>query len=326
MVEPKKALLASAQAELKQVLAQLEEAKSNLKAVNDKVAKLEADLNAAIEKKEELAKKSADCTVKKERADKLIGGLGGERKRWEETVQSLGVDLMNVVGDVLVSAATVAYLGAFTSDYREVMVKEWNELLITGNIPHTPNCNIHTTLSDPVKVRTWQIAGLPSDELSTENGLIMSKARRWPLMIDPETQANSWIKTLEKANNLEVIKITSATYLRSLENGIRFGRPVLMESVGEELDPALEPLLLRITFKQSGQEMIQLGDSLIPWHSDFKFYMTTKLRNPVYKPETAVKVTLLNFAITTDGLQQQLLGVVVSEERPDLAEAKNNLV
>ena len=70
--------------------------------------------------------------------------------------------------------------------------------------------------------------------------------------------------------------------------------------------------------------MIQLGDSIVPWHPDFRFYMTTKLRNPTYKPETAVKVTLLNFAITSDGLQQQLLGVVVAEERPDLAEAKNN--
>ena len=131
---------------------------------------------------------------------------------------------------------------------------------------------------------------------------------------------------MERPNNIEVIKLSSATYLRSLENGIRFGKPILMESVLDELDPALEPLLLRSTFKQSGQEMIQLGDSIVPWNKDFRFYMTTKLRNPTYKPETAVKVTLLNFAITSDGLQQQLLGLVVAEERPDLAEAKNNLV
>ena len=326
MVEPKKALLASAQAELAVVMEQLAEAKSKLDAVNEKLAGLEASLNAAVAKKDEHARKSDDCNVKLGRAEKLIGGLGGEKIRWIATVEKLGIDLNHIVGDVLVSAGSVAYLGAFTAEYRKSMVEEWNALLKANEIPHTPDCTIHTTLSDPVSVRSWQIAGLPSDELSTENALILRKARRWPLMIDPETQANSWIRNLERPNNIEVIKLTSATYLRSLENGIRFGKPILMESILEDLDPALEPLLLKSTFKQSGQEMIQLGDSVVPWHSDFRFYMTTKLRNPTNKPETAVEVTLLNFAITSDGLQKQLLGLVVAEERPDLAEAKNTLV
>ncbi len=39
-----------------------------------------------------------------------------------------------------------------------------------------------------------------------------------------------------------------------------------------------------------------------------------------------VKVSLLNFQITMDGLQDQLLGIVVAKERPDLEEEKNQLV
>lgn len=54
--------------------------------------------------------------------------------------------------------------------------------------------------------------------------------------------------------------------------------------------------------------------------------MTTKLRNPHYLPEVAVKVTLLNFSITPEGLEDQLLGVVVARERPDLEEEKTRLV
>jgi dynein heavy chain len=45
-----------------------------------------------------------DCQVKLLRADKLIGGLGGERTRWQATVQQLDLDLDNLVGDVVVSA------------------------------------------------------------------------------------------------------------------------------------------------------------------------------------------------------------------------------
>lgn len=53
--------------------------------------------------------------------------------------------------------------------------------------------------------------------------------------------------------------------------------------------------------------------------------MTTKLSNPHYPPEVSVKVSLLNFAITFTGLEDQLLGVVVVEEMPEMQEKKNTL-
>lgn len=69
-------------------------------------------------------------------------------------------------------------------------------------------------------------------------------------MIDPQGQANKWVKNSEKDNNLNVIKLTDGDYMRTLENCIQFGTPLLLENVGEELDPSLEPLLLKQTFKQ----------------------------------------------------------------------------
>ena len=104
--------------------------------------------------------------------------------------------------------------------------------------------------SGQVKIRSWNIAGLPSDSFSIDNGIIVSNANRWPLLVDPQGQANKWIKQMEKANNLHCIKLTDADFVRTLENCIQFGTPVLLENVGEELDPILEPLLLKQTFKQ----------------------------------------------------------------------------
>lgn len=131
---------------------------------------------------------------------------------------------------------------------------------------------------------------------------------------------------MEKSNNLHVVKLSDSDFIRTLENCIQFGTPVLLENIGEELDPILEPLLLKQTFKQGGSLCIKLGDSVIEYSNDFRFYVTTKLRNPHYLPETAVKVTLLNFMITPEGLQDQLLGIVVARERPELEEEKNALI
>ena len=109
---------------------------------------------------------------------------------------------------------------------------------------------------------------------------------------------NTILHIQEKNNALDIVKLTDKDFLRSLENAVRFGKPCLLENVGEELDPALEPILLKQKFKQAGSTVIKLGDSVIPYHDDFKFYITTKLPNPHYTPEISTKVTLVNFTLS----------------------------
>lgn len=154
-------------------------------------------------------------------------------------------------------------------------------------------------LGDDVTIRQWGVAGLPSDKLSVENGIIMFQSRRWPLMIDPQTQANKFIKNLgNQENGLQAIKQSDTQLLRNLELAIQFGKWILLENVGEELDPALEPILLQQKIKQGSGYVIKLGDKVITYADSFKFFLTTTLPNPHYSPETQVKISLLNFAIT----------------------------
>ena len=53
-------------------------------------------------------------------------------------------------------------------------------------IPCSEVFSLNQTLGEPVKIRAWQIAGLPVDNFSIDNGIIVSNSRRWPLMIDPQ--------------------------------------------------------------------------------------------------------------------------------------------
>ena len=68
--------------------------------------------------------------------------------------------------------------------------------------------------------------------------------------VDMQGTANKWIRNMEKDAQLLVIKLSDSNYMRTLENAVQFGKPVLLENVGESLDAALEPLLLKQTFKQ----------------------------------------------------------------------------
>ncbi|KAI5612480.1 dynein heavy chain 12, axonemal isoform X1 [Silurus asotus] len=326
VVAPKKANLALAEQSLADTMALLNQKRAELKEVEDRLASLQKTLEEKTEEKAQLEFQVDLCARKLERAEKLIGGLGGEKTRWSKAADDLQNTYDNLTGDVLISAGVIAYLGAFTAGFRQECTKDWTTLCKSKKIPSSDDFSLSKTLGDPIKIRAWNISGLPTDSFSIDNGVIVSNSRRWPLMIDPQGQANKWVKNSERENNLNVIKLTDADYMRTMENCIQFGTPLLLENVGEELDPSMEPLLLKQIFKQGGIDCIRLGENVIEYSRDFRFYITTKLRNPHYLPELATKVSLLNFMITPEGLEDQLLGIVVAKERPELEEERNALI
>ncbi|TPX59753.1 hypothetical protein SpCBS45565_g07659 [Spizellomyces sp. 'palustris'] len=324
-VAPKRARLQEAQESLDATLKVLAELKKKMRESEINIKEMEKRYSESVAKKEELSRKVEECNVKLSRAGKLISGLGGEKQRWALTVDQLDTKISNVIGDILLAAGAIAYLGPFTAEYRMKLINEWTGALLRLKIPHSESISLYDALGDHVKLREWELSGLPKDSLSRDNAIIVQNSRRWPLLIDPQGQGNKWIRNMEKANSLDIVKLTDKDFLRTLENAIRFGKPVLLENIGERLDPALEPILLKQTFKQGGNTVIKIGDSILPYHDDFRFYITTNLPNPLYSPEISATVTLLNFTLAASGLEDQLLAIVVANERPDLEEAKNQL-
>ncbi|KAJ8664279.1 hypothetical protein QAD02_005941 [Eretmocerus hayati] len=327
VVAPKKALLAEAEAELALQMETLNTKRALLQEVADKLQQLNDEFAECMREKKDLEDQIELCMQKLERAEKLLGGLGGEKTRWSETAAALGASLGNVIGDILLASGFVAYLGAFTILYRDSLVDTWHQACQAAQLPCSPPpFSLINILGDPVLVQAWFVHGLPADKFSVENGIIVSAADRWPLMIDPQGQANKWIKSFEKDNKLAVIKLTDHNYTRVIENAIQFGMPVLLENILEEIDAILEPVLLKNLFLQRGVLCIKFAENVLEYNHDFRFYITTRLRNPHYLPELAVKVSLLNFTITPQGLQDQLLGIVVAKELPELESKKNQLI
>lgn len=114
------------------------------------------------------------------------------------------------------SSGLIAYLGAFTSAFRNEIATQWVNECINKKIPSSETFSLQATLGDPVKIREWNIDGLPSDAFSIENGIIIFKSRRWPLCIDPQGQANKWIKKMESQRKLCIIKLSDSDFLRTL--------------------------------------------------------------------------------------------------------------
>ena len=112
-------------------------------------------------------------------------------------------------------------------------------------------------------------------------------------------------------------------YLDYIELAISSGNVLLIENIEESIEAVLDPLLGRNTIKKG--RAIKIGDKEVEYHPNFKLILHTKLANPHYKPEMQAQTTLINFTVTRDGLEDQILADIVAKERPDLEKLKSEL-
>ncbi|XP_025836128.1 dynein heavy chain 2, axonemal-like [Agrilus planipennis] len=326
VVRPKKEKLDEALESLKEKQRLLAEAQAKLAELNMMLQKLQREYEEKLLQKEELDRKAEMLRLKLERAAMLVENLSGEKERWEQTVIDLKGKFNNLPGDCLLGIAFISYMGPFVTKYRDDMVDRWKKEVEEQEIPFSSDFNVVNFLCDPTTVREWNIQGLPSDAFSTENGIIVVRGSRWPLVIDPQTQAQKWIKNMEGKNDLQVIDLSTPRFMGVLEKAIQFGKPVLLQNILEEMDPSLNPILNKAIVKQGGMDLIKLDDKMVSYNHKFRLFITTKLTNPHYPPEISTKTSLINFAIKQQGLEAQLLGIVVRKEKPQLEIQKDEMV
>ena len=113
------------------------------------------------------------------------------------------------------------------------------------NIPVSSNFNLESFLSSDAVIQDWTAKGLPADEHSVQNGILTTAASRFPLCIDPQQQAVSWIKNMYGKDQLKIKSLSESDFMKHLELAIQFGAPFLFENVDEELDPMLDPARAR---------------------------------------------------------------------------------
>lgn len=290
-----------------------------------KLKELNNNLQEKLIEKNRLAA-AADLLKKKlERARTLVESLASERARWIETEKQLVINYGFLLGDCLVSTAFLCYLGPFTSNLRDELLKVWYDEIILKEIPITTNILVKEFLTVPTIIREWNISGLPADNFSTENGILVTKASRWPIMIDPQNQAYNWIRSLV-GDSLKMTDLTATNFVRVVERAIRAGDSLLIQNIGEEIPTILMPVLTKSLIHQGGNIMIDFNDKLIDYNPKFQLYFTTRLPNPHYQPEVFTKTKVVNFSVKEEGLEEQLLSVLVRIEKPSLEEQKDNLV
>ena len=126
--------------------------------------------------------------------------------------------------------------------------------------------------------------------------------------------------------HLTVLDVNDKQLIKKLGKCVSKGSTVLLQDVLETLDPSLDYLLNKSVIKVGNDLSIKLGEGEITYNPKFQLFITTRMSNPHYTPEVSTKVNVINFSIKEQGLEEQCLGIVVSEEQPSLEQNKNSLI
>jgi dynein heavy chain, axonemal len=327
-VEPLRIKVATMEKAQAQTEKELFELQVTLDALSKEINELNQQFQEANQELDILQQDAALMTKRLNAASQLIDGLTGERTRWSADINNLEEQSKMLVGDCLLASSFLSYVGAFTTDYRKDLIYDkFLSDIHQRAIPLSNDFSLEKLLTTDATIQYWTSKGLPADDHSIQNGILTTKGSRFPLCIDPQQQAVTWIKrTYSTGKALTVKTLTDSDFMKHLELAIQFGNAFLFENIDEELDPMLDPVLEKNIIKENGQNVIKLGDKVVEWDENFRLFFTTKLANPHYSPEIMGKTMIINYGVTMDGLANQLLNVVVANERPDLERQWADLV
>ncbi|KAL7679175.1 putative AAA+ ATPase domain, dynein heavy chain region D6 P-loop domain-containing protein [Plasmopara halstedii] len=350
---------------------------------------LQASFREATSEKAKVEDEAQVCQERLSLAERLVNGLASEKERWCYEVDVLKAGKNALIGDSLLAASFVSYIGAFNASFRAQLWKNtWVPDIITREIPIsivTPAVavtgsglnqaennvkgelmtdeNISPEVSsasassassnnvgvDPVDVLSnssdvakWMNEGLPSDRISIENGCIITSCQRWPLLVDPELQGMIWLRahdfrpqqteSAERQDGIQhakqpliVIQPAQKNWTNMLKKAISNGQNVIIENLGETIDPSLEPVIMRQIYRKGRSQFLHFAAEEVEVDPRFRLHLHTKLPNPHFRPELLAYCTLIDFSVTEEGLEDQLLANVVNLEQPDLETQKCQL-
>jgi dynein heavy chain len=329
VVKPKLEALRLAEARLQDAERELMKAEMRFKACQDVLAALQQDFDRQLAAKRAIEENARNTRKRMEQATSLISGLSGERVRWNSDREEFANIKQRLIGDVALACAFVAYCGPFNQDFREYLIRhKLTEDLKEKKIPFSLNLNLTDFLADVGIIGDWNLAGLPTDPLSIQNGILVTRSNRFPLLIDPQGQALNWICNFEESNmpHFGSTSFTNTRFREQLEYCMTEGKALIVAGVEEDLDPMLIPVLEKQIITKGKSKYISLGGKVCDYHDSFMMYLVTRLPNPHFTPEEQSRCTIVDFTVTQKGLEEQLLGRVIQKEQRSLEESLKNVL
>ncbi|KAK5644082.1 hypothetical protein RI129_007927 [Pyrocoelia pectoralis] len=286
---------------------QLNELSSGLTDVDATVAKLKNQLSTYTKEAAEIEINLNAAQETLNSAEGLINKLNDEYERWKIQLKEFSDELHQLPTNCLLASAFITYLSQESEDNRILILEKWLQVLGVNKF------SLEEFLSSEREQLQWQSEGLPADQLSLQNAIIILNMNMTPLFLDPSSIASDWIKTHLKSKTVEVISQDSPKFSTVFELAVRFGKALIIEEI-ETISPTLLPILRK-----------QFVDQ-VDYHSDFKLILSCRNSKLQLPADLAAVVNVVNFTTTHAGLSEQLLMSAIKQDSPELETRRKELL
>ena len=291
---------------LKQRIGEVNEYKEKLVTVKAKYEKIQAE-------KKKIAEEISQAEFRSTRVTKFLEMFAEDEVRWNKMIQKKHNE-KDRIGNLLFASLFIVYLGQFPMILRKKFIFEWISKLHSMGLHCDPNLYLKTEMIKNNSLQRLHDKGLPKSQLAIENAIIFLNSYKWPLIIDPHSFGNEWIKNKYKDEGLIVTKFSQKDYMRNLIYAISMEKPVLIEDVEDIIEPALEPIISKsIIVTGPRTSIVYIKGKEFDYDFSFKLFITTKGHIPV----NAERMTMINFEADSEVLEEVLLPKLLMQEVPD---------
>ena len=248
-------------------------------ALEEVIETYKAEYAAAIREIEVVRTEVSIVQKKISRAESLLTSLAQEKERWSEALGVYDAARQTLYGDALIAASFLCYSGCFDNSSRSLLLERWVCVLEDLHIhvrklpeEEGEGMDITSMLSSPVQQMNWKASGLNTDRQALENAILLERGDRYPLVIDPSGQAESFLKAQYAQKNLTVTSYHDPHFTKTLSSAIRFGNPLLVKDT-DRVDPTLYPLLNKESRSSGGRTLIRLGTDEVDVSPAFTLFL-----------------------------------------------------
>lgn len=256
----------------------------------------------------------AEEKIKK--ASTLLEKLSDESSRWQSSLAEIKAGLNDIPYHSLLASAFINYLANKDESERSTRMKNWQSLLKVSNF------SLIDFLSDESEVLEFVSEGLPGDQLSVENALISLYTMKSSLIIDPNYALSQWlVNKLKKDKQVEVVSSQEKKIVSILELGIRFGKTLIVNEVDDV--ESLYVNILRKDLKRQGPRLVvSIGEKVVDWSDSFQLIFMSRNHSIKLEPNLGALVNTVNNLVTTKGLEDKLLSLIINDQKPGLEQKK----
>lgn len=312
IVEPKVRKQQNAEAALRESMTDLRRKQQELADAESKIQTLRDNIEE-YETAYKLLQENVDLiNLRVTRGHRVVNALTEEDLKWTGDILRMEEQLERLPLDVLLTSATIVYLGPFPDKIRSTLTQRWLKYGVDIGLNMSDSFRIRTLLTDSLCITNWQSMGLPKDEISVDNALIWMNSLRYPLIVDCHEKMTQWMLKIE--GSVQVCHHKQKHFEDKLRAGVAKGYRIIVEELAPPINEFLIEVCQGCVVERGGKTFLKTRSSDIPYDSQFFLYLITKRPKEEFPEELLNFLNLIDCRISGSGNEEFILSALSEVE------------